>query len=140
MRFDPGLEGRGLSLTMTPSLGSASQGANRLWGMQEPGAGWCRTGRAVRRGWAVRGRRRLRDVGAGRPGHGDAVCGHGVVGDGLPGAALGMALDLGPAVRGRVEGAQQGGFGGALNGLGGGAPALGGDAAHSVQVWGGVTF
>lgn len=29
VRFEPGLAGRGLSLTMTPSLGAASQGAGR---------------------------------------------------------------------------------------------------------------
>ena len=37
VRFDRGLAGRGLSLTMTPSLGSASQGAGRLWRMQDLG-------------------------------------------------------------------------------------------------------
>ena len=33
VRFDPGLAGRGLSLTMRPSFGLASQGADRLWAM-----------------------------------------------------------------------------------------------------------
>ena len=37
VRFDPGLSGRGLSLTLTPSLGAASQGADRLWAMQDMG-------------------------------------------------------------------------------------------------------
>ena len=37
VRFDPGLAGRGLSLTMTPSFGMASQGADRLWAMQDMG-------------------------------------------------------------------------------------------------------
>ena len=30
VRFDLGLSGRGLSLSLTPSLGAASQGADRL--------------------------------------------------------------------------------------------------------------
>ena len=37
MRFDPGPAGHGLSPTITPSLGAASQGAGRLWGMQDLG-------------------------------------------------------------------------------------------------------
>ena len=37
VRCDPGLSGRRLSLTLTPSLGAASQGADRLWAMQDIG-------------------------------------------------------------------------------------------------------
>ena len=37
VRFDPGLAGRGRSVTMTPSFGMASQGAERLWAMQDMG-------------------------------------------------------------------------------------------------------
>ena len=39
VRFDPDLSGRGLSLTMTmtPSFGLASQGADWLWAMQDMG-------------------------------------------------------------------------------------------------------
>ena len=61
----------------------------------------------------------------------DGVCGHGVVGDGRPGAALLMGrwtvdrqFEVG------VEGERPGGLGAAMKGLGGDALARGGDAAH----------
>ena len=36
-RLDPGREGRGLSLHLTPSVGTAPDGAARLWAMRDPG-------------------------------------------------------------------------------------------------------
>ena len=37
VRFDPGTAGCGLSLDMNPSFGAASQGADRVWAMQDMG-------------------------------------------------------------------------------------------------------
>ena len=102
VRFDPGLAGRGLSLTMTPSFGMASQGADRLWAMQDMG-GLIPYGAVP----FDKGGQFTTDVGYGdgrprRPRHGDAVCGHDAVGYGLPSNALRVAVDGGSTVqRGR---------------------------------------
>ena len=37
VRLDPGARGRGLSLSLSPTLGAASSAAERLWGAQPPG-------------------------------------------------------------------------------------------------------
>ena len=141
VRFDPGLAGRGLSLTMTPSLGSASQGANRLWGMQDMGGLVPYGGMPFDMGGQL-----AADVGYGMTGPGSR--GTGTPYAGLVSSAMGYRtlrygwrwtvdrrFDVG------VEGARQGGFGGMVDRLGGG-PGLGrtGEAAHSVQMRGGVTF
>ena len=108
VRFDPGLAGRGLSLTMTPSFGMASQGADRLWAMQDMSGLVPHGALPVRHGWPVRGGRRLRHGGTGRPRDGDAVRGPDAVGRRLPGDALWVAVDGGPTVqrggRGRAAG------------------------------------
>ena len=38
VRIDPGASGRGLSLSIVPSWGAASGGADRLWSLSEPGS------------------------------------------------------------------------------------------------------
>ena len=141
VRFDPGLAGRGLSLTMTPSFGMASQGADRLWAMQDMGG-------LVPHGALPfdMGGQFAADVGYGMAGPGGR--GTGTPYAGLTQSAVGyqamrygwrwtvdQRFNLG------VEGARQAGFGGTFDG-GYGAAVLGrsGDAAHSVQVRGGVSF
>ncbi len=142
VRFDPGLSGRGLSLTMTPSFGMASQGADRLWAMQDMG-GLIPYGAVP----FDMGGQLAADVGYGMAGPGGR--GTGTPYAGLTQSGVGYrALRYGWrwAVDQRfnvgVEGARQGGFGGMLDHLGNGAAGLGrvGDAAHSVQFRGGVTF
>ena len=141
VRFDPGLAGRGLSLTMTPSFGMASQGADRLWAMQDMGG-------LVPHGALPldMGGQFAADVGYGMAGPGGR--GTGTPYAGLTQSAVGyQAMRYGWrwAVDQRfnvgVEGARQAGFGGTFDG-GYGAVGLGrsGDAAHSVQVRGGVSF
>ncbi|MCY4661847.1 MAG: hypothetical protein OXF93_18885, partial [Acidobacteria bacterium] len=142
VRFDPGLSGRGLSLTMTPSFGMASQGADRLWAMQDIGG-------LVPHGALPfdMGGQLAADVGYGMSGPGGR-------GTGTPYAGLSQSgvgyralrygwrwtvdqrFDVG------VEGARQDGLGNAFGHLGDGAAGLGrtGEPAHSVQVRGGVTF
>ncbi len=142
VRFDTGLSGRGLSLTMTPSFGMASQGADRLWAMQDMG-GLIPYGAVP----FDMGGQLAADVGYGMEGPGGR--GTGTPYAGLTQSGVGYrALRYGWrwAVDQRfnvgVEGARQGGFGGMLDHLGNGAAGLGrvGDAAHSVQFRGGVTF
>ena len=105
VRFEPGLAGRGLSLTMTPSFGMAAQGADRLWGMQEVGG-------LIPYGTVPfdMGGQFAADVGYGMDGpggHGTGTpyAGLSAVGHGLPCAALRVAVDRGSAV-------QRGGRGG----------------------------
>ena len=142
VRFDPGLSGRGLSLTMTPSFGMASQGADRLWAMQDMG-GLIPYGAVP----FDMGGQLAADVGYGMEGPGGR--GTGTPYAGLTQSGVGYrALRYGWrwAVDQRfnlgVEAARQDGLGNALDHLGGGAAGLGrgGEAAHSVQVRGGVTF
>ena len=142
VRFDPGLAGRGLSLTMTPSFGMASQGADRLWAMQDMGGLMPHGALPFDMGGQF-----AADVGYGMAGPGGR--GTGTPYAGLTQSAVGyQAMRYGwrwtvdQRFNVGVEGARQAGFGGTFDG-GYGAAVLGrrgGDAAHSVQVRGGVSF
>ena len=144
VRFDPGLAGRGLSLTMMPSLGSASQGAGRLWAMQDMG-GLVPYGTPFDMGGQF-----AADLGYGMAGPGGRGTGTpyaGVTQSGIGYCAIryGWRWEMGQRFNLGVEGARQGGFSGAgaLDGLGGGASdhgRLGSGASHSVQLRGGVSF
>ena len=138
VRFDPGLAGRGLSLTMTPSFGMASQGADRLWAMQD-------MGELIPYGAVPfdMGGQFAADVGYGMAGPGGRGTGTpyaGMTQSGMGYRAMRYGwrwrVDVG------VEGARQDGLGGTFDHLGDGAAGFGrtGEAAHSVQVRGGVTF
>jgi len=127
---------------MTPSFGMASQGADRLWAMQDMG-GLIPYGAVP----FDMGGQLAADVGYGMAGPGGR--GTGTPYAGLTQSGVGYrALRYGWrwAVDQRfnlgVEAARQDGLGNALDHLGGGTAGLGrgGEAAHSVQVRGGVSF
>ena len=143
VRFDPGLPGRGLSLNVIPSFGASSQGAGRLWAMQDM-SGLMPYGAPFDMGGQF-----AADVGYGMAGPGGR-------GTGTPYAGLtqsgksyramryGWRWEVGQRFNLAVEGARQGGFGRlpTFGGLGGGLglDRLGGGSTHSVQLRGGVTF
>ena len=142
VRFDPGVSGRGLSLTMTPSFGMVSQGSGRLWAMQDLGG-------LVRQGALPfdLGGLLAADIGYGMAGPGGRGTGTPYAGLSQSGVgyralrygwrwAVDQRFDVG------VEGSRQEGLGNAFGHLGQGAAAFGrmGEPAHSVQVRGGVTF
>ena len=143
VRFDPGLSGRGLSLTMTPSFGMASQGADRLWAMQDLGS-------LVPHGGMPpfdMGGQLTADIGygmAGPSGRGTGTPYAGLTQSGVGYRALryGWRWTVDQRFDVGVEAARQDGLGGMLDHLGGGATSLarGGEAAHSMQVRGGVRF
>ena len=141
LRFAPGAAGRGLSLNVTPSFGAASQGADRLWAMQDMG-GLMPYGDAP----FDTGGQLAADVGYGMAGPGGR--GTGTPYAGLTRSGMGYrAARYGYRwVVGRfnldVEGSREGGFGGL-----GFAPPMGtgtghhaGGARHSVRVRGGMSF
>jgi len=141
VRFDPGLSGRGLSLTMTPSFGMASQGAHRLWAMQDMGGLVPHGARPLDMGGQF-----AADVGYGMAGPGGR--GTGTPYAGLTQSAVGYrALRFGwrwtvdQRFNVGVEGVRQAAVSGTFDG-GNSAAGLGrsGDAAHSVQVRDGVSF
>ena len=142
VRFDPGLAGRGLSLTMTPSFGMASQGADRLWAMQDMG-GLIPYGAVP----FDMGGQFAADVGYGMAGPGGRGTGTpyaGMTQSGMGYRAMryGWRWRVDQRFNVGVEGARQDGLGRLLDGLGNGPSGFGrtGEAAHSVQVRGGVTF
>ena len=142
VRFDPRLAGRGLSLTMTPSFGMASQGADRLWAMQDMG-GLIPYGAvpfdmggqfAADLGYGM--------AGPGGRGTGTPYAGMTQSGMGYRAMRYGWRWRVDQRFNVGVEGARQDGLGGLLDGLGNGPAGLGrtGNAAHSVHVRGGVSF
>ena len=140
VRFDPGLSGRGLSLTMTPSFGMASQGADRLWAMQDMGGLTPHGALPFDMGGQF-----AADVGYGMSGPGG--WGTGTPYAGLTQSAVGyQAMRYGwrwmvdQRFNVGVEGARQAGFGGTFDGYDVAGLSRSGDASHSVQVRGGVTF
>ena len=141
VRFDPGLAGRGLSLTMTPSFGMASQGADRLWAMQDMGG-------LVPHGALPfdMGGQFAADVGYGMAGPGGGGTGTpyaGLTQSGMGYRAMryGWRWTVDRRFNVGVEGARQAGFGGTFDGgYGTAGLSRNGDAAHSVQVRGGVSF
>ena len=141
VRFDPGLAGRGLSLTMMPSLGSASQGAGRLWALQDM-SGLAPFGTPFDLGGQF-----AADVGYGMAGPGDRGTGTpyaGVTrsGMGYQSMRYGWRWEVGRRFNVNVEGARQGGFSGFSAGepLDGPPDRRGAGATHSVQLRGGVSF
>ena len=141
VRFDPGVAGRGLSLSVMPSLGSASQGAGRLWAMQDLG-GLAPYGAAP----FDMGRQFAADVGYGMAGPGGRGTGTpyaGVTQSGMGYQVMryGWRWAVDQRFNVGVEGARQGGFGGFSGGglLDGGFGRLG-ESSHSVQLQGGVSF
>ena len=104
VRFDPGTAGRGLSLNVTPSFGAASQGADRLWAMQDMGRLMPYGGMPLDMGGQF-----AADLGYGMAGPGGRGTGTpyaGVTQNGLPGDPLRMALGGRPAVQPRHRGQQ----------------------------------
>ena len=143
VRFDPGMAGRGLSLNLTPSFGAASQGADRLWAMQDMGGLMPYGAMPFDMGGQL-----AADIGYGMTGPGGRGTGTpyaGLTRSGMGHRAMryGWRWEVGRRFNIGVEGARQGGFGG-VTGMP--QPALGGaDVApagtqHSLQVRGGVSF
>ena len=143
VRFDPGLAGRGLALTMMPSLGSASQGAGRLWAMQDMG-GLTPYGTPFDMGGQFAADLGYGMAGPGGRGTGTPYAGVTQSGMGYRAMRYGWRWTVDQRFNVSVEGARQGGFsglsgGGLLDG-GLGLRRLGGGSTHSVQLRGSVTF
>ena len=125
---------------MTPSFGMASQGAARLWAMQDMGGLVPHSALPFDMSGQF-----AADVGygmAGPGGRGTATPYAGLTQSGVGYRAMryGWRWTVDQRFNVGVEGARQGGFGGVVGGLGGGGLGRSGDAAHSVQVRGRVTF
>ena len=105
VRIEPGASGRGLSLTLAPSWGADTGGAERLWSVERCAGAW-HANDAVRGREPPGGGGGLRHLGVRWPGCGDPACGL-VAGRGERGVALGAAAQaghLGVAPRERVRG------------------------------------
>ena len=143
VRFDPGIAGRGLSLNLTPSFGTAAQGADRLWAMQDIGGLVPYGAMPFELGGQV-----TADVGYGMTGPGGRGAGTpyaGLTQSGMGHRAMryGWRWEVGPRLNVGVDGARQGGVGGiaAVDGLGGTTlEGSGGEAAHALQVRAGISF
>ena len=142
VRFDPGLAGRGLSLTMMPSLGSASQGAGQLWAMQDMG-GLTPYGTPFDMGGQFAADLGYGMAGPGGRGTGTPYAGVTQSGMGYQAMRYGWRWEVGRRFNVSVEGARQGGFGGVSampQPVLGGADVASAGAQHSLQVRGGVSF
>ena len=94
VRLDPGERGRGLSFSLSPTFGTPSGSADRLWGARD--ARDMTPGGEVRGGPGPERRGGLRDSGGGWTIHGHAECGLWHVGRRCERLARGLAAGAGP--------------------------------------------
>ena len=140
VRFDPGMAGRGLSLNVTPSFGSASQGGGRLWAMQDMGGLVPYGAVPFDRGGQFAAELGYGMAGPGGRGAGTPYAGLTRSGMGHRAMRYGYRWEVGQGFNVGVEGARQGGAGGFAQPVADGAGEQLGGAQHSVQVRGGVSF
>ena len=140
VRFDPGMAGRGLSLNVTPSFGAASQGAGRLWAMQDMGGLVPYGGVPFDTGGQFTAELGYGMAGPGDRGAGTPYAGLTQSGMGHRAVRYGYRWEVGQGFNVGVEGARHGGVGGFAQPVAGGAGEQLGGAQHSLQVRGGVSF
>ena len=140
VRFDPGMAGRGLSLNVTPSFGSASQGAGRLWAMQDLGGLVPYGGVPFDTGGQFAAELGYGMAGPGGRGAGTPYAGLTRSGMGHRAMRYGYRWEVGQGFNVGVEGARQGGAAGFAQPAADGAGEQLGGAQHSLQVRGGVSF
>lgn len=134
----PEVAGFQLSLSMAPSLGSASQGAGRLWGMQDMN-GLAPYGVPFDMGPQYAAELGYRMVGPGGRDTGTPYTGVTQSGMGYRAMRYGWRWEV-QSFNFSVEGARQAGFGGFAQPVLSDAGNRLGGAHHSVQVRGGVSF
>ncbi len=103
VRIDPGSDGRGLSLSLSPVWGNAGSGTERLWGLND-------ARRLAPEGEFEPGRSLEAELGYGlkaRPGVVTAFAGLGLSGDGARTWRLGARWALGPGVDLNLEGVRR---------------------------------
>ena len=140
VRFDPGIAGRGLSLNVTPSFGAASQGAGRLWAMQDMGGLVPYNSVPFDRGGQFAAELGYGMAGPGGRGAGTPYAGLTRSGMGHRAMRYGYRWEVGQRFNVGVEGARTGGFGEFAQPMADGAGEQRGGAQHSLQVRGGVSF
>jgi hypothetical protein len=140
VRFDPGMAGRGLSLDLTPSFGSAAQGAGRLWAMQDLGGLAPYSGVPFDLGGQFAAELGYGMTGPGGRGAGRPYAGLTQAGMGYRAVRYGYRWEVDQHFNVGVEGARQDSGGAFAPPLFGGDRGGFGGANHSVQLRGGVKF
>jgi hypothetical protein len=140
VRFDPGIGGRGLSLTLMPSFGAAAQGTDRLWGMQDMGGLVPYGGVPFDMGGQFSADLGYGMAGPGGRGTGTPYAGLTKSGMGYRAMRYGWRWEVGERFSLDLETAREGGFGGFAHPVLGATDEGLGGAQHSVQVRGGVSF